>query len=79
MSHDQLNASIVRRIEVTKELVIVHVKPDNGVPPFQAGQYVAMALFGSHPRPEGFPAEREPQSPEKLIKRAYSIGSSPAA
>lgn len=73
-----LNATLIRREVVTDELLILHVKPDAGVPQFAPGQYVALGLPGSAPRPEHFPPEKEPANPEKLIKRAYSIGSSPA-
>ncbi|MFM1848423.1 MAG: hypothetical protein RL417_1897 [Pseudomonadota bacterium] len=73
-----LNASIVKRVDVTPELVILSVKPDGGVPEFQPGQYVALGLFGSAERPGHFPPEREAHAPDKIIKRAYSIGSSPA-
>lgn len=72
-----LNATIVRKIEITPELYIIRVKPDDGVADFKPGQYVAIGLPGEAPRPADFPPEREPQSAGKLIKRAYSIGSSP--
>lgn len=72
------NATIYRKIEVTPELIILQVKPDSGVPEFSPGQYVALGLLGEAPRPAHFPPEREPQTTGKLIKRAYSIGSSPA-
>lgn len=73
-----LNATIVKRTEVTPELILVSVKPDGGVPDFQPGQYVALGLFGSAERPGHFPPEREAHPADKIIKRAYSIGSSPA-
>lgn len=72
-----LNATIVKRQNVTDELVILEVKPDAGVSEFLPGQYVALGLYGAAPRPEAFPPEKEPQAADKLIKRAYSIGSSP--
>ena len=72
-----LNATVVKRQNVTDELIILHVKPDAGVSEFSAGQYLALGLFGSAPRPEHFPAETEEQRADKIIKRAYSIGSSP--
>lgn len=77
MSHEQLNATVVGRIELTKELVILHIEPDKGVPDFIPGQYVALALPASALRPSHFPPEREPHSGDKLVKRAYSIGSAP--
>ena len=77
MLRAMLNATLVKRIEVTKDLIIIGVKPDAGIPDFQPGQYVALALVGSAPRPDYFPPEKEVYAPDKLIKRAYSIGSSP--
>lgn len=73
-----LNATVVKRQNVTDELMILHIKPDAGVPEFLPGQYLAIGMFGSSPRPESYPPEREQQNPEKIIKRAYSIGSSPS-
>ncbi len=73
-----LNATVHRRIELTKELVIFQIRPDAGVPDFKPGQYVALGLLGSAARDPSFPAEiHPPPAPDKLIKRAYSIGSSP--
>ena len=74
----KLNASIKRRINITDELVIFHVTPDSGVPDFKPGQYIALGLPGSAPRPEDFPPEEEEQKPDKIIKRAYSVGSPPS-
>ena len=71
------NATLVDRIEITPELLILKVKPDAPIPAFACGQYVALGLPASAARPAGFPAEREPQEGDKIIKRAYSIGSSP--
>lgn len=72
-----LNATVAKRIEVTPELVIFRVKPDAPISEFHAGQYVALGLFPEAKRPDNFPPEKEAHAPGKLIKRAYSIGSSP--
>lgn len=72
-----LNSTVVDRIDVTQELMVLRVKPDAGVPQFIPGQYVALGLPGAAPRYEGALAEPEVPAPDKLIKRAYSIGSSP--
>ncbi|RMG44407.1 MAG: ferredoxin--NADP reductase [Candidatus Dadabacteria bacterium] len=72
-----LNATLIKRIEITKELLILHIKPDEPLKPFLPGQYVALGLPGSAPRPDNFPEEKNPPKPDRLIKRAYSIGSSP--
>jgi ferredoxin/flavodoxin---NADP+ reductase len=73
----QLNAEVVRKIEVTPELFILHLKPDSGVPEFLPGQYVAVGLAGSAPRLPTAQPDKSPQSPDTIIKRAYSVGSSP--
>jgi ferredoxin--NADP+ reductase len=73
-----LNSTLVGRIEVTPELLILQVRPDDGVPDFKPGQYVALGLPGSAARYTGAPPEKEPAAADKLIKRAYSIGSAPA-
>jgi ferredoxin--NADP+ reductase len=72
-----LNSTLIQRIEVTPELLILRVKPDAGVPDFKPGQYVALGLLGSAERYPGAAPEAEPPAADKLIKRAYSIGSSP--
>jgi len=61
------NATIVKKIHLTEDLIIIRVLPDDGVHQFTPGQYVALGLVVSSPE-SGTP---------KLIKRAYSIGSSP--
>lgn len=72
-----LNATLVSRTEITPDLLILGVKPDSGVPDFLPGQYVALGLPANAPRPDNFPPPREDIGGDKLIKRAYSIGSSP--
>ncbi len=72
-----LNATLVKKIEITEHLLIYRVKPDEEIPDFTAGQYVALGLMPENLRPSHFPVELHPQKPEKLIKRTYSIASSP--
>jgi ferredoxin--NADP+ reductase len=72
------NATIVERTMITPDLMILKIKPDAGVPSFSSGQYIAIGMPGKYPRASHLPAEAEPPvDPEKIIKRAYSIGSSP--
>lgn len=73
-----LNATLVDRIDVTPDLARLFVKPDAPHAPFHPGQYVALGLPGRAPRPARFPNEIEVPDPDKIIKRAYSIGSSPS-
>jgi ferredoxin--NADP+ reductase len=61
------NATIVKKIHLTDDLLILRVLPDDGAHQFTPGQYVALGLIV-------FSTEN---GTPKLIKRAYSIGSSP--
>lgn len=72
-----LNATVSGRIDITDELIIYQIRPDGPIPDFEPGQYVALGLPGAAPRPSNFPAEHEQHAPDKIIKRAYSIGSPP--
>ena len=74
---NMLNATLVNRIAITPELVRIFVKPDAAFPAFHPGQYVALGLPGDAPRFAGYPGEETPHTGDKIIKRAYSIGSSP--
>jgi ferredoxin/flavodoxin---NADP+ reductase len=65
------NATLVERVDITADLVQFKVKPDGGVPSFLPGQYVALGLLEEEN--EGSEGTAKP----KLVKRAYSIGSSP--
>jgi ferredoxin--NADP+ reductase len=74
---DILNATIIERKDLNEELAIVRIQPDGGVvPDFQPGQFCTIGL------PKA-PEEIDPQSPAvkrgkvPLIRRAYSIASSP--
>jgi ferredoxin--NADP+ reductase len=57
-----LNSTVIEKHPLTDELFFLNILPDSGVPDFIPGQYVAIGL---------------PDREEKIIKRAYSIGSSP--
>lgn len=71
------NATLLRRTNLTEDLYIFHIKPDDGVPDFKSGQYVVLGLAGEAKRPEGGPPDPEEVKPDKIIKRSYSIASSP--
>lgn len=70
---------ISERIDFGPESAILRVIPDKGaVPDFKPGQFAVLGLPGSTPRCEGAEAEKNPpKDPTKLIRRAYSIASSP--
>jgi ferredoxin--NADP+ reductase len=69
-----LNATVKERVDHTKDLIFLRILPDAGVPDFLPGQYVALGLYEDHPLPDAPP---DPVRKPKLVKRAYSIGSSP--
>ena len=73
------NATIRDWEDLTDELAIFRLYPDEGeVPEFEPGQFATLGLPRSHPPihdPEKFPpGDRRWQ---KLVRRAYSIASSP--
>ena len=73
MSQYECNATITFRKDFNDELFIIRVSPDEGqVPEFEPGQYAELAI----PEP---PAEGEStEGRKKLVRRSYSIASSPA-
>jgi len=74
----ELNAVVVRRIDAASGLMILTVAPDGWkMPEFKSGQYVVLGLPGKAPRTALSEPEDPPAEPEKLIRRAYSIASSP--
>ncbi|MBI4578726.1 MAG: ferredoxin--NADP reductase [Planctomycetes bacterium] len=72
------NATLIHRTDVTPELSVVRFRPDSGlIPEFLPGQFIKLGL----PREEGVePVQAGPGRPRsgpRLIRRAYSIASSP--
>ncbi len=68
------NATIVQRIDVHSDLARFRIRPDAPIPPFQAGQYVALGLGNWEPRLPGTQSEQVPEKKlRKLTRRAYSI------
>jgi ferredoxin--NADP+ reductase len=72
-----LNATVRKKIVVAKGLIVLQVEPDEKNFSFEPGQYATLGLMGGAPRPAEFPAEATPPAADKLIKRPYSISSSP--
>jgi ferredoxin--NADP+ reductase len=72
-----LNAVLTHRIEAAPGLAILRVAPEGWeLPPFQPGQYAVLGLPAGAPRVVLSDAE-ETGDPDRLIRRAYSIASSP--
>jgi ferredoxin--NADP+ reductase len=78
VSKTELNAIVTQRHDLGKGVWVIYVTPDGwSLPRFEAGQYATLGLPGSAPRRNGAEPEPAIKDPEKLIKRAYSIVSSP--
>ena len=67
-----LNATIAAREDLTRELAVVRVAPDAGVPDFKPGQY---ATLGVLPDPASDQAKKKGLA--RLVLRPYSISSTP--
>lgn len=68
------NATIVERIDANPDLARFRIRPDNPIPPFDPGQYVALGIGNWEPRLEGTQPEEVPEKKlRKLTRRAYSI------
>jgi ferredoxin--NADP+ reductase len=78
MAEQTLNAVVTLRNEVSPWLMILQVVPDGwNYPDYVPGQFAVLGLFGSASRCALAEPEITPADPDKLIKRAYGIASSP--
>jgi len=74
----RLNAVVTLRNEVSPWLIILQVVPDGwDLPDYVPGQFITLGLPGSVSRCALAEPEIPPADPDKLIRRAYSIASSP--
>lgn len=70
------NATVTQRRLINDELVILRVRPDGGVPTYEAGQYTTLGLGYWEPRASGCDAEHLAEALKtRLAQRAYSISS----
>ncbi|MFT4648820.1 MAG: ferredoxin--NADP+ reductase [Planctomycetota bacterium] len=75
----QTNAQVTKTIEVHSELVILKIAPDGWeFEEFSAGQFAVLGLPGKAPRCKNSDPDVQPVDEDKLIRRAYSIGSAPS-
>jgi len=75
MSSDTCNATVIQKITITPGLIILRVRPDEGVPAFKPGQYTVLGLSSTSKRVYDSDADPKTYETEKMIKRAYSITS----
>ena len=75
MNASKYNATVVQKILVRPNLMILRVSTDEPRSQFAAGQYTTLGLYGYEPRSENSEPEAIPSQPDKLIQRAYSIAS----
>lgn len=75
MNASKYNATIVGKIQINPDLMILNVSTDEPRAEFSAGQYTTLGLYGREPRSANSEEEAVPSNPEKLIQRAYSIAS----
>jgi ferredoxin--NADP+ reductase len=74
----ELNAIVAQRHDFGEGVWVIQAAPDGwSLPGFEAGQYATLGLPGTAPRWGGADPEPPLAHPQKLIKRAYSIASSP--
>ena len=75
MPQNKYNATVVQKIQIRPNLMILRVAADEPRAEFAAGQYTTLGLYGSEPRSNNSEPEAIPSKPDKLIQRAYSIAS----
>jgi ferredoxin--NADP+ reductase len=68
------NATIIDRIDINADLARFQIRPDDPIPLFEPGQYVALGIGNWEPRLAGTQVEDVPEKKlRKLARRAYSI------
>lgn len=74
LREEHYNATIIERIDIHSDLARFRVRPDNPIPTFEPGQYVALGLGLWEPRLEGTQRDEVPDKKiTKIGRRAYSI------
>jgi ferredoxin--NADP+ reductase len=75
MEESQYNSTVVGKILLTPDLMILRVRTDEPRPKFEAGQFTQIGLLGKEPRSANSLPVVEDVPPDKMIKRPYSIAS----
>ncbi len=69
------NATVIGKILLTPDLMILRIHTDEPRPKFEAGQFTQIGLLAKEPRSSNSVPIEEDFPPDKLIKRPYSIAS----
>ena len=75
MDTSKYDATVIGKMLVTPDLMILRVRTDEERPDFKSGQYTVLGLYGFEGRSPNSTAETEPVDDDKLIMRPYSIAS----
>ena len=73
------NATVVGKIMITPDIMVLRVNTDTQRAEFESGQYTVIGLYGSERRSSNSEVEHKTSKPDKLIQRAYSVASHRAA
>lgn len=72
------NATVIKKDFLSEDLCLLTVKPDFEIADFKPGQFTILGLKAREKRYANSPDPKSYNDPEKIIKKAYSILSSPA-
>ncbi len=72
---NKYNATVVGKIMITPDIMILRVNTDTPRSEFESGQYTVIGLYGREARSANSETEYKPSQADKLIQRAYSIAS----
>lgn len=75
MEKSPYNATVIGKILLTPDLMILRLRSDDPRDEFKAGQYTTIGLLGSEGRSPNSVMNIDPVQPGELIKRPYSIAS----
>ncbi len=78
MNSSLYNATVIGKIMVTPDLMILRIDSDEPRKEFEAGQHTLLGLYGFEQRSPNSEPESHPAAPDSLIQRPYSIASSTA-
>jgi ferredoxin--NADP+ reductase len=76
MDTSSYNATIISKILISPDLMILQADTDEPRNEFEAGQFTVLGLYGFEKRSANSEPESIPVEPDKLIQRPYSIASS---